>query len=127
MSWYMSLSMTSSLKLKSRNTPHCLPNHPHRQPADITTARDTPGSTHIERPLDDPGGYHVTRPAGTRWAWGCGSLRAVDSVTLHVAARRYLMERYDELVDQYAALPDTVVCVVDRTTDRGLRDLAESR
>lgn len=25
---------------------------------------------------------------------------------LHSAARRYLMERYDELVDQYAALPD---------------------
>lgn len=24
---------------------------------------------------------------------------------------------------QYAALPDTTVCVVDRTTDRGLRDL----
>jgi hypothetical protein len=30
----------------------------------------------------------------------------VDSVTLHVAARRYLMERYDELVDRYSALPD---------------------
>jgi hypothetical protein len=30
----------------------------------------------------------------------------VDSVTLHVAARRYLMDRYDELVDHYAALPD---------------------
>ena len=28
---------------------------------------------------------------------------------------------------QYAALPDTVVCVVDRTTDRGLRDLGAKR
>jgi hypothetical protein len=27
-------------------------------------------------------------------------------MTLHVAARRYLMERYDELADHYAALPD---------------------
>jgi hypothetical protein len=30
----------------------------------------------------------------------------VDSVTLHVAARRYLMERYDELVRRYAVLPN---------------------
>lgn len=29
----------------------------------------------------------------------------VDALTLHVAARRYLMERYAELVEQYAALP----------------------
>lgn len=28
---------------------------------------------------------------------------------------------------QYAALPDTTVCVVDRTTERGLRDLAAKR
>ena len=28
---------------------------------------------------------------------------------------------------QYAALPDTVICVVDRTTDRGLRDLQAKR
>ena len=30
-------------------------------------------------------------------------------------------------VQQYAALPDTVICVVDRTTDRGLRDLQAKR
>src|SRR5215213_3837537 len=30
-------------------------------------------------------------------------------------------------VMQYAALPDTVICVVDRTTDRGLRDLQAKR
>ena len=30
----------------------------------------------------------------------------MDSVTLHVAARRYLMERYDELAHRYAALPN---------------------
>lgn len=30
----------------------------------------------------------------------------VDSVTLHVAARRYLMERYDELADRYGELPN---------------------
>ncbi|GAA3149452.1 hypothetical protein [Nonomuraea roseoviolacea] len=30
----------------------------------------------------------------------------MDAVTLHTAARRYLMERYDELEDEYAALPD---------------------
>ncbi|MEV0351087.1 hypothetical protein AB0H88_35340 [Nonomuraea sp. NPDC050680] len=30
----------------------------------------------------------------------------MDSVTLHTAARRYLMERYDELTDKYAALPN---------------------
>lgn len=28
---------------------------------------------------------------------------------------------------QYAALPDTTVCVVDRTTERGLRDLGAKR
>lgn len=31
------------------------------------------------------------------------------------------------IAQQYAALPDTVVCVVDRTTDRGLRDLLAKR
>ena len=31
------------------------------------------------------------------------------------------------VAQQYAALPDTVVCVVDRTTDRGLRDLDAKR
>lgn len=31
------------------------------------------------------------------------------------------------VADRYAALPDTTVCVVDRTTDRGLRDLAAKR
>jgi hypothetical protein len=31
------------------------------------------------------------------------------------------------VAQQYAALPDTVVCVVDRTTERGLRDLQGKR
>lgn len=31
------------------------------------------------------------------------------------------------VAQQYAALPDTVVCVVDRTTERGLRDLQAKR
>jgi len=31
------------------------------------------------------------------------------------------------VAQQYAALPDTTVCVVDRTTDRGLRDLQAKR
>ena len=31
------------------------------------------------------------------------------------------------VAQQYATLPDTVVCVVDRTTDRGLRDLQAKR
>jgi hypothetical protein len=30
----------------------------------------------------------------------------MDSVTLHVAARRYLIQRYDELAGRYAALPN---------------------
>jgi hypothetical protein len=30
----------------------------------------------------------------------------MDSITLHVAARRYLMERYDELARRYAGLPN---------------------
>jgi hypothetical protein len=30
----------------------------------------------------------------------------MDSVTLHMAARRYLMERYDVLAHRYAALPN---------------------
>ncbi|NUP81899.1 MAG: hypothetical protein HOV96_30615 [Nonomuraea sp.] len=30
----------------------------------------------------------------------------MNSVTLHVTARRYLTDRYDELVDKYAALPN---------------------
>ncbi|MFI9848585.1 hypothetical protein ACIHFD_67095 [Nonomuraea sp. NPDC051941] len=30
----------------------------------------------------------------------------MDSVTLHVAARRYLIERYDELADRYVELPN---------------------
>lgn len=31
------------------------------------------------------------------------------------------------VAQQYAALPDTLVCVVDRTTERGLRDLQAKR
>jgi hypothetical protein len=30
----------------------------------------------------------------------------VDSLTLHRAARRYLIERYDQLAREYAVLPD---------------------
>ncbi|MCE6996193.1 hypothetical protein LZG04_15485 [Saccharothrix sp. S26] len=33
------------------------PNDPHRQPIDITTDRDTDGTAHIERLLNDLGGY----------------------------------------------------------------------
>lgn len=42
--------------------------------------------------------------------WACGSLRLWTQWTLHVAARRYLMDHYDELVDQYAALPHQGRC-----------------
>lgn len=58
--------------------------------------------------------------SGTALAWAaaaCGSApRAVPAPTPEPGVEQ-----------RYAALPDTTVCVVDRTTERGLRDLAAKR